>query len=110
MTEKEHTLMVFMFTKQMTVITSLIEIMKSRQVLTDDDLIPFQKLVLTQEQASHEILNSVISQYTEYATTLGLQQSLPQPKNVSTGLKGSHFHRFGGSQKSPGLVPADTAA
>ena len=30
--------------------------------------------------------------------------------SVSTGIKGSHFHRFGGSQESPDLVPADTSA
>ena len=30
--------------------------------------------------------------------------------SVSTGIKGNHFHRFGGSQLSPVLVPADTDA
>lgn len=80
MTENEHKLMVFMFAKQRTVITSLIEIMKSRGVLTDDDLMPFQALVLSQEQSSREILNSVIAQYTEYASLLGLRENLPRAK------------------------------
>jgi|GEM_PF-5105001 len=77
MNENEHRLMVFMFAKQMTVITSLIEILKSRAVLSDDDLKPFQALVVSQEKSSHEILDSVIGQYTEFASLLGLRGSLP---------------------------------
>jgi hypothetical protein len=78
MTENEHRLMVFMFTKQMVVITALIELLKSSGVLTDDDLVPFQSLVLSQEQANREILTSVVSQYKEFASSLGLEESLPR--------------------------------
>jgi len=80
MTENEHKLMVFMFTKQMMVITTLIEVMRSRGVLTNDDLVPFQSLVQSQEDADPEILFSVASQYKEFAKVLGLQGNLPQPK------------------------------
>ena len=30
--------------------------------------------------------------------------------DVSTGIKGAHFHRFEGSQEAPELVPAHTTA
>jgi transcription initiation factor TFIIIB Brf1 subunit/transcription initiation factor TFIIB len=78
MTENEHRLMVFMFTRQTMLFRSLVELLKSRGVLESDDVAAFESLVVAQETSSRETLVSVVDQYSRFARELGLQGSLPR--------------------------------
>lgn len=79
MTSKEHTLMVHMFARQAMLISSLIEILKSRNVLEPDDFEAFEALVRQMENENQEILYATINQYTIFAQGLGLGDDLPRP-------------------------------
>ena len=72
--------MVYMFTRQMMIIRSLMEIMKRSGTMETDDYAAFESLIWEQEQISRSNFQVVVDLYTSYATELGLQDSLPQPK------------------------------
>jgi hypothetical protein len=80
MTSKEHTLIVHMFARQTILIKSILEMLKSRDVLEDDDVAAFEALVRETEHQDREILHATVNQYTKYAEGLGLGDDLPKPK------------------------------
>jgi hypothetical protein len=80
MTDKEHQLMVHMFAKQTELLASIIEMLKSREVIDSSDFLAYQHLTHSQELAARDLLVATIDQYTAFATALGLQDSLPQHK------------------------------
>jgi hypothetical protein len=78
MTPTEHTLIVHMFARQTLVINALVEILKSRDILQDDDVNAFEALARQTDQ-DMEIFHAVVSQYSRYAKELGLEGDLPKP-------------------------------
>lgn len=80
MTPKEHSLMIFMFARQTMLIKSLVEMMKSRGVLEDDDWVAFDAFVRNQEVAQQsKVSDAVAKQYQEFAQALGVQTGLLGP-------------------------------
>ena len=77
MTADEHRLMVYMFTRQMVIIRSLMEIMVRSETMTLDDYAAFEALIWENEQKDRTNLLAVLEQYTKYATELGIQDQLP---------------------------------
>lgn len=77
MTQDEHRLMVFMFTKQVTIFRALVEALKARGVLEPDDLMAYESLVGSQKELTSDLFESVAEQYTEFAKLLGLGDQLP---------------------------------
>jgi hypothetical protein len=77
MTHDEHRLMVFMFTKQVTIFRALLEALKARGVLEPDDLMAYESLVGSQKELTSDLFESVAEQYTEFAKLLGLGNQLP---------------------------------
>jgi hypothetical protein len=77
MTQDEHRLMVFMFTKQVTIFRALLEALKARGVLEPDDLMAYESLVRSQKELTSDLFESVAEQYTEFAKLLGLGNQLP---------------------------------
>jgi hypothetical protein len=74
MTQKEHTLMIYMFAQQSMVIKSLVEILKSRNVLDDGDLDAFDALVLRHETLNENgVIDHVAKEYQGFAKTLGVK-------------------------------------
>ena len=80
MTPNEHKLMVHIFARQTMLIKSIIEMLKSRDVLQDDDVDAFEALVRETEHQDLAIFHAVANQYTTYAEGLGLGGDLPKPK------------------------------
>ncbi len=78
MTRKEHTLMVHMFTRQTMLISSIVEVLKSRNFFEPDDIEAFEALVRQRENENQEIFHAVVNQYTVFAQGLGLGDDLPQ--------------------------------
>jgi len=78
MTANEHKLMVFMFTRQTMLLNAFAELLKSREILQGDDVEAFEALVRAQENLDRAVLQSVSSQYTSWATLLGLANDLPR--------------------------------
>jgi len=76
MTPTEHTLIVHMFARQTLVINALVEILKSRDILQDDDVNAFEALA---RQTDQDMDHAVVSQYSRYAKELGLEGDLPKP-------------------------------
>ncbi len=79
MTPDEHRLMVFMFSRQTLLINALVEMLKSRDILQDDDVHAFESLA-RQTKQDMKIFNGVVSQYSRYAKELGLEDDLPKPQ------------------------------
>jgi hypothetical protein len=77
MTADEHKLVVYMFTRQMVIIRSLIEILESRGIMKLDDYAAFEALIWENEQKDRTNFFAVQSQYAEYAKLLGLDGDLP---------------------------------
>jgi len=77
-TRKEHTLMVHMFTRQTMLISSIVEVLKSRNFFEPDDIEAFEALVRQRENENQEIFHAVVNQYTVFAQGLGLGDDLPQ--------------------------------
>jgi hypothetical protein len=77
MSPNEHRLMVFMFARQIILIQSFIEILRSRDILQEGDIEAFEALVRSQEASDHDVRVSVASQYQEIARQLGIEGNLP---------------------------------
>jgi len=71
--------MVFMFSRQTLLINALVEMLKSRDILQDDDVHAFESLA-RQTKQDMKIFNGVVSQYSRYAKELGLEDDLPKPQ------------------------------
>lgn len=69
--------MVYMFTRQMVIIRSLIEIMKRSGAMETDDYAAFEALIWESEKTDRTNLLVVLNQYTEFAKELGIQDQLP---------------------------------
>jgi hypothetical protein len=78
MTPKEHSLLIFMFALQLKHFNALIEILKSRGVLDEDDLKAFDALVWEQERGRPEggLVDAAKAQYDLFAKALGVQTGL----------------------------------
>jgi hypothetical protein len=77
MTPDEHRLMVFMFTRQMIINRTLIEILKRSNVMQSDDYPAFEALTWEGEKVDHSNFYAVLDQYKTYAQSLGLGDDLP---------------------------------
>ena len=79
MTEKEHKLVVFMLAQQTLRFKALLEVLKSRGVLEEDDFVAYEHLAKEMEDQTHENFLTTIDQYTSFAQALGVE-SLPKPR------------------------------
>jgi hypothetical protein len=70
--------MVHMFTRQTMLISSIVEVLKSRNFFEPDDIEAFEALVRQRENENQEIFHAVVNQYTVFAQGLGLGDDLPQ--------------------------------
>jgi hypothetical protein len=77
MTQDEHRLMVFMFTRQAIMIRSLIEILKRDGIMQTDDYAAFEALVWEHERQERSNFFVVLDQYQAFAKELGLDDQLP---------------------------------
>ena len=68
--------MVFMFAQQTMRIKALLEILRSNGILEKDDFDVFERMVY--HEMSDEMFSATAAQYTEFASSLGLQDSLPK--------------------------------
>jgi hypothetical protein len=75
MTTKEHELIVMMLAGQMMRIKALIDILRSRELISGGDFEMFEKLAY--ETTAEEMFQAVGEQYKEFALKLGLQDPLP---------------------------------
>jgi hypothetical protein len=69
MTKQEHMLMMSMFAVQLQLTNTLANILKSRDIATDDDLQAFADLTLQREP---EAMASIIALYAKAAETMGV--------------------------------------
>jgi hypothetical protein len=70
MTKQEHMLMMSMFAVQLHLTNTLANILKSRDIATDDDLQAFADLSLERES---EAMNSIIAAYGKLAQSMGVR-------------------------------------
>jgi hypothetical protein len=75
MTTKEHELIVMMFAGQMMRFKAIIDILRSRELISGDDFEMFEKLAY--ETTANEMFQAVAEQYKEFALNLGLPDPLP---------------------------------
>jgi hypothetical protein len=80
MTVDEHRLMVFMFTRQMVIIRTLLEILKRDGIVKDDDYSAFESLIWEAEERDRTNFQAVFSQYEAFAKLLGLENQLPHAR------------------------------
>lgn len=74
-TPEEHKLILWMLAQQTVRFKALLELLRSRGVLENDDFAAFEHLA---ESQSDEILAAVAEQYIEFGESLGLQDSMPK--------------------------------
>lgn len=75
MTTEEHALFMGMFTKQQQHIMALLEILRSRGIVTGDDAAAFRFAVATDVASNAALFRDVKATYIQFAKTLGI--SLP---------------------------------
>ena len=79
MTKQEHMLVMSMFAVQLHLTNTLANILKSRDIATDDDLQAFADLTLERES---EAMNAIIAAYGKLAQSLGVTiPELPSPSS-----------------------------
>jgi hypothetical protein len=79
MTKQEHMLMMSMFAVQLQLTNTLANILKSRDIATDDDLQAFADLTLQREP---EAMASIIAAYEKLAQSMGVAiPELPSPSS-----------------------------
>lgn len=76
MTPNEHKLIVYMLAQQTVRFKALLELLRARGILENDDFAAFEHLA--EAQSGDELLAAIAEQYTEFAVSLGLQDSLPK--------------------------------
>ena len=81
MTQDQHRLMVYMFTRQTIMIRTLIEILQRDNIVKGDDYAAFESLIVEQEQMNRSNFWVVLDQYQAFAKELGIDDQLPQPKS-----------------------------
>jgi len=72
--------MVYMLARQQMLIESLLEILRSRELLDEGDADAFEALTREIQEIDPGVLRRVGSQYAAYATVLGLGAELPDEK------------------------------
>jgi hypothetical protein len=77
MTDNEHKLILFMFTKQLTVMKAMLEALKSKGVFEHDDLTAYEQMVNSQPAMTADLLIAATMQYKAYAKLLGIETGLP---------------------------------
>jgi len=77
MTKEEHVLIVHMFARQSLTIKTLIEILKARNVIDDEDVSAFEASIFAEQDAMRNMVLSMASQYYSFAKALGLGDSVP---------------------------------
>jgi len=77
MTPSEHSLMIFMFTRQALLIKALVEALKSNGILQNDDFRAFDALVWDHEAKGDErMIDATAKRYQQYAQSLGVDLGL----------------------------------
>lgn len=80
MTPAEHQLIVAMFTQQTRIISNLVAILESREVLEKSDLLAYDAEQTANEDHVMEIEQEVREMYREFAKVLGVVTGLPPAK------------------------------
>jgi hypothetical protein len=75
-TKQEHTLMISMFVKQQMFIKMLIEVLRSRGLVSGDDLQAFEFSVNADMPATEQLFSDMTALYTKVATAMGIDTSL----------------------------------
>ena len=75
MTTQEHELIVMMLAGQMMRFKAIIDILRSRELISGDDFEVFEKIAY--ETTAEEMFRAVGEQYKEFALKLGLPDPLP---------------------------------
>jgi hypothetical protein len=70
MTKQEHNLVVHMFAKQTQMLLAMLEALKNKGIMTDEEFTEYQVLLLSQPQNA---MTRTRMQYDSYAKMLGVQ-------------------------------------
>jgi hypothetical protein len=73
MTPQEHVLVLMMFTRQSQYIATVEEILKSKGIITADDLPAFDFAVRTDRDATALAFQGTVGQYRRFAEELGIE-------------------------------------
>jgi hypothetical protein len=76
MTDKEHALMMMMFTRQTQHIKMLVDLLENKGIIQGDDAPAFDSVVRN-DPASVSLFLQVISQYKSFANQLGMEVREP---------------------------------
>ena len=77
MTHAEHKLMLFMFTKQISMFRALIESLKAKGILETDDLQAYEALIRSTDAMNASVFDEARGYYSGFATSLGIADQLP---------------------------------
>jgi hypothetical protein len=80
MTRAEHALMISMFVKHQMFIMTVIEVLKSRGIVSGDDLPAFEFRVNADAPAKTELFEYMTKLYVEVATRMGIETGI-KPEN-----------------------------
>jgi hypothetical protein len=72
MTDKEHSLMLMMFTRQNLYIQMLLDMLQSNNIIQQDDIPAFDSVVINDPDNADAFLRA-ITQYRSFASQLGLE-------------------------------------
>jgi hypothetical protein len=76
MTKAEHALMISMFVKHQMFIKMVIEVLKSRGIVSGDDLPAFEFRVNADDDARAELFEAMTTLYVQVATRLGIETGI----------------------------------
>jgi hypothetical protein len=80
MTKQEHLLMITMFAKQLQTTKILLQIMRSREIITADDERAFQSLVNEDSAGNAALMRDAANAYAGFAIKLGIDiDQAPSP-------------------------------
>jgi hypothetical protein len=80
MTKAEHALMISMFVKHQLFIKMIIEVLKSRELVSADDLRAFEFRVNADAPANAELFEEMTKLYVRVATALGVETDIESPE------------------------------
>lgn len=72
MNKKEHEMMITLLTKQYQRTRTIVDILKSRGIISDDDLSPFELSVLQDDAINHTLHQQAIREYLEVGIASGV--------------------------------------
>jgi hypothetical protein len=79
MTTQEHKLIIGLFAKQMQLITILLQILKSRDLVEKDDAQAFEFAVTEDDVSNAALLQRAKASYLQLAKSLGIETGLERP-------------------------------